>query len=214
MFKLKKQAKIFILAIAAGIMISIGGSVYMMCCSKESVIATIIGAFMFSVGLFFVCSWKFNLFTGKIGYVVEDREMWKSLLQIWLGNLAGTLIAGYGIRQTKVLSSIQNVLINACNAKINDEWYSSLILGIFCGMLMFLAVDTFKTADNAVIKVVAVILPIAVFIVSGFNHCVADMFYISAANMWSLKALLYVVIVTLGNAIGSIIIAVFKKMKN
>lgn len=210
---MKKQAKIFGLAIAAGLMISIGGTVYMMCCSKGTVTANLIGAFMFAVGLFFVCVWKFNLFTGKIGYVVEDNQMWKSLLQIWIGNLAGALAAGYALRQTRMIKGIEEVLANVCTGKIEDEWYSSLILGVFCGMLMFLAVDTFKTAESGVIKTVAVILPIAVFIVAGFNHCIADMFYISAANMWSWKAVLYILIVTCGNAIGSVIIALFKKLR-
>ncbi|MBO4500628.1 MAG: formate/nitrite transporter family protein, partial [Clostridia bacterium] len=82
-----KQAKIFVQAIAAGLMISIGGTVYMICPNK------LLGAFMFALGLFMVCVWKFNLFTGKIGYVVEDKTMWKSLAQIWVGNLCGALLA-------------------------------------------------------------------------------------------------------------------------
>lgn len=202
-----KQAKVFLQAIAAGIMIGIGGTVYMICSSK------LLGAFMFAVGLFMVCVWKFNLFTGKIGYVIEDKNMWKILPQIWVGNLCGAALAGYGLRATRMIDKMSEAVTAAVEGKINDSWYSTLILGIFCGMLMFLAVDTFKNAESGMIKTVAVILPIAVFIVAGFNHCIADMYYISAANMWSWKALVYVLIVTAGNCIGSIIIALFKKFR-
>lgn len=202
-----KQAKTFVQAIAAGLMISIGGTVYMICPNK------LLGAFMFAVGLFMVCVWKFNLFTGKIGYVVEDKSTWKNLAQIWIGNLCGALLAGYGIRATRMLDKMSEAVTASVEAKLGDAWYSTFILAIFCGMLMFLAVDTFKTVESGFMKTVAVILPIAVFIVAGFNHCIADMYYISAANMWSLDALVYVLIVTAGNAVGSVIIAFFKKFR-
>ena len=202
-----KQAKIFVQAIAAGLMISIGGTVYMICPNK------LLGAFMFALGLFMVCVWKFNLFTGKIGYVVEDKTTWASLAQIWIGNLCGALLAGYGIRATRMLDKMTEAVTASVEAKLGDAWYSTFILAIFCGMLMFLAVDTFKTVESGFMKTIAVILPIAVFIVAGFNHCIADMYYISAANMWSLQAVGYVLLVTAGNAVGSVIIALFKKFR-
>ncbi|MBO4584085.1 MAG: formate/nitrite transporter family protein [Clostridia bacterium] len=202
-----KQAKIFVQAIAAGLMISIGGTVYMICPNK------LLGAFMFALGLFMVCVWKFNLFTGKIGYVVEDKTTWASLAQIWIGNLCGALLAGYGIRATRMLDKMTEAVTASVEAKLGDAWYSTFVLAIFCGMLMFLAVDTFKTVESGFMKTIAVILPIAVFIVAGFNHCIADMYYISAANMWSLKAVGYVLLVTAGNAVGSVIIALFKKFR-
>ena len=202
-----KQAKIFVQAIAAGLMISIGGTVYMICPNK------LLGAFMFALGLFMVCVWKFNLFTGKIGYVVEDKTTWASLAQIWIGNLCGALLAGYGIRATRMLDKMTEAVTASVEAKLGDAWSSTFVLAIFCGMLMFLAVDTFKTVESGFMKTIAVILPIAVFIVAGFNHCIADMYYISAANMWSLKAVGYVLLVTAGNAVGSVIIALFKKFR-
>jgi len=202
-----KQLKIFVQAIAAGVMIAIGGTVYMICESK------LLGAFLFAVGLYMVCMWKFNLFTGKVGYVVEDKKMWCSLAQIWLGNLCGVAAVGYAMRATRMYAKMSASVTAAVEGKINDSLFSAFILGIFCGMLMFLAVDTFKNTDSGALKAVAVILPIAVFIIAGFNHCIADMFYISAANMWSLKALVYILVVTVGNTVGSVIIGLFKKFR-
>ena len=112
-----------------------------------------------------------------------------------------------------MLDKMSEAVTASVEAKIGDAWYSTFILAVFCGMLMFLAVDTFKTVDSGFMKTVAVILPIAVFIVAGFNHCIADMYYISAANAWSLDAAVYVLIVTAGNAVGSVIIAFFKKFR-
>lgn len=202
-----KQAKIFIQSVAAGVMIAIGGTVYMICANR------LLGAFMFAVGLYMVCMWKFNLFTGKVGYVVEDGQMWKSLVQIWLGNLCGVAAVGYAMRATRMSEKLCASAVPAVEGKLADSLVSAFILGIFCGMLMYLAVDTFKSTDSGALKAVAVILPVAVFIVAGFNHCIADMFYISAANMWSLKALVYILVVTAGNTVGSVIIALFKKFR-
>jgi len=139
--------------------------------------------------------------------------MWCSLAQIWLGNLCGVAAVGYAMRATRMYAKMSASVTAAVEGKINDSLFSAFILGIFCGMLMFLAVDTFKNTDSGALKAVAVILPIAVFIIAGFNHCIADMFYISAANMWSLKALVYILVVTVGNTVGSVIIGLFKKFR-
>ena len=54
---------------------------------------------------------------------------------------------------------------------------------------------------------------VIVFILCGFEHCVANMFYFSAANMWSGKALLYMLVMTLGNACGGVIIPLCRMAK-
>ena len=49
------------------------------------------------------------------------------------------------------------------------------------------------------------LLPIAAFVACGFEHCVANMYYFSMAGMWSGKALLYILVMTLGNAAGGVL---------
>ena len=55
----------------------------------------------------------------------------------------------------------------------------------------------------------AIFICVIVFILSGFEHCIANMYYISLAKLWSLKAVLSMLIMILGNSVGSIFIAIF-----
>ncbi|MFQ9108137.1 MAG: formate/nitrite transporter family protein [Coprococcus sp.] len=85
---------------------------------------------------------------------------------------------------------------------------SLFILGIFCGTLMYIAVEGYKQTKNPLILFVCV----AGFILCGFEHCIADMFYVSVAQMWSTRAFLCVVVISLGNAVGGMLIPACKKI--
>ena len=89
-----------------------------------------------------------------------------------------------------------------CLVKDGDSIVSLLVLGIFCGMLMFIAADGYKNIENQVGKVVVVFLPVMVFILSGFEHCIADMFYFSLAGDFSALMLKSLIVITVGNSIG------------
>ncbi len=95
-----------------------------------------------------------------------------------------------------------------CMVKLEDSLLSLFILGIFCGLLMYIAVDSYKQVQNPVILVAAV----AAFILCGFEHCVADMFYFSMAGAWSLYAMICTVVISFGNVAGAILIPMAKKM--
>ena len=83
---------------------------------------------------------------------------------------------------------------------------------------MFLAVEVSRRNVSDLIKVIAIFFAVAIFILSGFEHCVANMFYFTFAGALSLKTLLYLSIMILGNSIGSILIYVLlslaKKYEN
>jgi formate/nitrite transporter FocA (FNT family) len=78
-------------------------------------------------------------------------------------------------------------------------------------MLMFIAADGFKTVQNVVGQAVVVFLPVMVFILSGFEHCIADMFYFSLANDFSLSMFRALIVISVGNAIGGGLIPLMKK---
>lgn len=91
--------------------------------------------------------------------------------------------------------------------KMGDNPLSIFILAVFCGILMYIAVDGYKEKGNPVI----LFLGVSVFILSGFEHCIANMFYFSLAGAWSVKAIVYLLIMTIGNSIGGILIPFVKK---
>ena len=77
---------------------------------------------------------------------------------------------------------------------------------------MFIAADGYKTVENQVGKVLIVFLPVMVFILSGFEHCIADMFYFSLAGDFSMTMLKALVAITIGNSIGGGLIPLMQKL--
>ena len=203
MKKINENISTLIKAIYAGIMIGIGGIVYLM--SKNS----IIGATLFGIGLFTICVYKMNLYTGMVGYILENKINYVFKLLITLiGNFIGTFLTAILIINTR----LSDIIIKAKNIsliKINDSYLSILILSFFCGILMYLAVNNYKKSENVIKKYLSIFLSVIVFILCGFEHCIANMFYFSVAEVWSLKSIFSVIIMIIGNSLGAIFISIY-----
>lgn len=203
-----KQLGTFLYAVLAGVSISIGGIVFLSLDNK------IVGSIFFSLGLFTVCTFGFHLFTGKVGYLFDNKPPYVLfLLQVWFGNLIGAIITGALVRLTRI-NGITQKATDICNTKLNDSLLSIFILAIFCNLLMFIAVDGFKTNPHEIGKYIGIFMAVIVFILCGFEHCIANMFYFSVANVWDGKTVLYLLIMTLGNACGGVIIPLARKLNN
>lgn len=201
-----KLLKIFLKAVVAGIFIGIGGTAFLMIENK------VIGSIMFAVGLFAICTMGFNLFTGKVCYVFENKVTYLiDLIVIWLGNLCGTILIALLESFTRIYPTLQEKALIMCQTKFTDEPISWLILGFFCNILIYLAVDEYKNNPHELGKYLSIIFGVSVFIICGFEHCVADMYYISIANAWTYAhAFEVIAIVTIGNCIGGIFIPFIK----
>lgn len=201
-----KHLDTLLCSLLAGIMIGIGGVIYLSCDNKY------IGAFLFGLGLFTILTFGFNLYTGKIGYAVGNKSSYIiDLIIIWLGNLIGTMIVGLSLQLTRVGKSLTEKAQVLCEIKLNDNLISIFILSVFCGLLMFIAADGYKNLTNQVAQVIVIFLPVMVFILSGFEHCVANMFYFTASNMWNWQNVLRLAVMTAGNSIGGMFIPVIRK---
>ena len=193
--------KILFKSFLAGIMIAIGGTVFL------SIENKVIGASLFSIGLFGVLIYNLNLYTGKIGYLITNFNLKyiKELIITLIGNFIGACSVGFILRYTRIYDNIYEKSLILANTKLNDNILSIFILSIFCGLLMYYAVNGFKKQTDFG-KYLVVYLGVAVFILCGFEHCIANMYYFSVADIWSLKTLGYTGIMVLGNSIGSFII--------
>ena len=166
---MKKNRSVFMQAVVAGIVIGIGGTVYL---SLEN---RVIGAVLFSIGLYAIVLNSLYLYTGKVGYLAgtKDKKAYGVLLIFtWLGNLVGTAIAAAGILLTRI-AGIRKTAEEICKVKFADTPVSILILSIFCGMLMYVAVDGFREKENPLLLLFCV----SVFILCGFEHCIATVSY-------------------------------------
>ncbi|MBQ6550854.1 MAG: formate/nitrite transporter family protein [Lachnospiraceae bacterium] len=184
--------------IAAGIMVSIGGAVFLACESR------IAGAVLFSVALLSICFAGYSLYTGKIGFIPEkhDKEAVSVLLTGLLGNTLGTILCGLLIRYA--FSASAETAETICTAKLAQTFFGTLIRGTFCGILMYTAVKIYR--DNK--SPLGVLFCIPVFILSGFEHSVADIFYFAASGIVSVKAFGFILTVILGNSIGGMLLPV------
>ena len=215
----KEIQKVFWLSILAGILIGIGGSVFLMCKNTATnlpELGTFIGAVFFCVALLSICYFGFYLYTGKIGYIVYSHTKADvfSVLVGLIGNFLGAV--GSGLLLSYVKPEYNAVSSAICNSKLNymlnngfQGYFGVFILGVFCGILMFVAVNVFKENKS----IVGILFGIPVFILCGFEHSIADMFYFGAANnIFNLNSLLFLLLVVLGNTIGGMLIPVLKNL--
>ena len=204
---MKKLAD-FLYAIMAGAFIAMGGVVFLSLDNK------IVGAFMFSLGLFAVCTLKYNLFTGKVGYLfcndVKTYLPW--CLMVWVGNLIGSIIVAELVRLTRVAPGIIEKSTKLVQVKADDSLISLFVLGIFCNIMVVHAVDQYLNNPHEIGKYLGIIMSIMVFILCGFEHCIADMFYIQMARMWNSQTIIALIVITLGNVLGGILIPTMRKI--
>ncbi len=205
---MKNYLNYLIRGIFAGIMIGIGGTIYLSLDNK------IIGSFLFSIGLLMICMYNMNLYTGKIGYVVVNKKNYLiELLFTLIGNFIGTYILSLGMLNSR-FNAISNKAKVICDMKLNDNLISILILSCLCGILMYIAVNNYKKHHTSIGKYMGIFMCVMVFILSGFEHSVANMFYFSLANMLSWNTLLYLFIMVIGNSIGAILISLYDNKIN
>lgn len=192
--------KTFRESLCAGILIAIGGTVFLSCENKTA------GAVLFSVALLCICYKSYYLFTGKIGYIVEQHTKQDFLnLDVGLfGNLAATFLLGMLLRT--VLPNIGEKAAEMCSAKLAQFPLYTFIRGFFCGILMYLAVSIYKEKNS----VLGILFCVPVFILCGFEHSIADMFYLGASGIYSVKIILFTALVVAGNTFGAIVLPLLK----
>ena len=195
--------------VIAGMMIGIGGCVSLSCDNKY------IGALLFSLGLFAIVQFGFGLYTGRVGYVPLRKPVY--LLEcLWtiIGNALGTFIDAALLRLTRIAPAITEKALASVEVKLDDPPLSAFVLAVFCGILMFLAVDNARISREEgghIEKTLGILFCVMVFILCGFNHCIADMFYLFLTGGIT-RAGLYLPVVILGNSLGGMLIPLLKML--
>lgn len=194
----------------SGMLVSMGGIVYLSCDNKY------LGALLFGLGLYTIIQFGFYLFTGKVGYIVNKGVKYiPEVLLILVGNCIGTLITSGLVNLTKIGDKISEKAYNIMDGKLSDTPLSSFILAFFCGMLMYIAVENgvmSKKTNSDTSVLAGTLLAIMVFILSGFNHCIADMFYLFVSGNYKPEAVIYFILVILGNSAGGMTLPFIRKL--
>ncbi|MBR7186154.1 MAG: formate/nitrite transporter family protein [Clostridia bacterium] len=202
-------AKKIIDGILAGMLISLGGIVFIACASSGLEYGKYIGAVFFSLALLCICMRGYALYTGKIGLVPEKhtKEDISLLLLCLLGNAIGTIAFGYLTRF--IFPNFGEYALEMCTGKLAQGYGFGLLRGVFCGLLVYLAVDIWRNNKSTV----GILMCIPAFILSGFEHSIADIFYFAASGMVSGEAFLYLIMIIIGNSIGGLIIPLLQMVK-
>ena len=201
-----KSVKTFVSAVLGGACIGFGGTAFLSLDSK------VLGALFFTVGLFVICTFGLNLFTGKVCYVFQtDRAYAWNIPLIWLGNLVGTGVVAAMMQMTRN-ASIADKAAALCQVKLEDSLLSLFILGVLCNIFIYIGVEGFNHNPHELGKYLSLFFGVMVFILCGFEHCIADMFYFSMAGAWSSSAVVRLFVITMGNAVGGIIFPEARKL--
>lgn len=184
----------------------------------------ILGSGLFPIGLILVCFLSFALYTGKVGYTLNNKPKYLLyLLTVYIGNLLGAM--GFGLLIflfTQNVQPIRDVSVAIAEKKTAfdsvGKYFEVFGFACLCGMLVYIAVFNYKSFKRIVWKVVGIIIPIALFVYLGFDHCVANMFYFMNGfyGRSFTNGMVYVnlALVTLGNSVGAILLNIpFTKLK-
>ena len=205
-FALRRLSSIAISSLLAGILISLGATVFLgIRQGGHSFGFHIVGAVFFTLGLYIIIHWKLWLYTGKVGFVSDYRaRFWLALLLCLTCNLIGAVGFPALIKMTRLYAQIETAAKPLVAAKLNDSPMSIFILSIMCGVMIYIAVKGHANFSYSLAKTIAVFLAIPTFIMCGFEHVIANAAYFTYAHVFSWKVVWYFVLMAVGNGIGSI----------
>ncbi|MBM6982690.1 MAG: formate/nitrite transporter family protein [Mesosutterella multiformis] len=178
------------LALAAGFFIGLGGlyfTLFMADSSLSFAVQRFAGALMFSLGLALVIICGAELFTGNslmIGALASRKipvgGMLRNWIWVWIFNLVGAviLVTLVYLSDTPKLGQMGATMMKIAAGKVSLGWGTLFFKGILCNVLVCLAVWMGFAAHSVADKILAVLLPVSAFVALGFEHCVANMYFL------------------------------------
>ena len=196
--------RVFKDSIFAGMCIALGGF-------ASVGLAKPFNGIIFSAGLVMIIFLGLQLFTGNILRAKEGfswEMLWKFWGLVYLGNFVGCFLSAWII----ILSGFPLEATTAiATTKANLPFMEAFWRGIFCNVLVCIAAYLGKSIPAPTAgKILIIMLPVTLFVISGYEHSVADMFYFSVGK----TSLFNLIPITLGNIIGGLLVVICIKNKN
>ncbi len=179
-----KTKELILKSVGASVLISLGDYALLK-------LGNPIGPIIFAFGLLGVCYMGQNLFTGKCGFLFEDKIPFKNLMIILIVNLIAGYLMGlcFSFCDSDVVASS---LVKVASWEVSFPFF---IKSVMCGIIMYIAVLLYRKGTP-----LGIIFGIPLFIFCGFQHCIANIITMGVAKTfhWS------IVICVLGNFVGSL----------
>lgn len=177
--------------------------------------AALIKAVIFPIGLILIIMANLSLFTGNIysygACVANGCNKWQALGLLvisWFGNLIGSIWVAYGVR-ISISGFDLHAIERVANIKVLIPYPQLFVLAVFCNMLVCYAVSMARR-NTGVLKLFGIFFPIFLFVFFGFEHSIADMFYMLFVEKFSVQNYLaFLGIATAGNIIGGVLVTGF-----
>lgn len=221
--------ELFVFGILAGIYIAFGANVAIAVLSGGTLdagFARFLAGSVFSVGLMLVLIPGSELFTGNIlmtiGFIYRKYPFIKVLrnwLVVYLGNLFGAILISWLVLDSGLLGHVGSlnpmgdIAVKIAEAKLQLGFKEALFRGILCNMLVCLAVIMCIASRTVEGKILGIYFPIMTFVASGYEHSVANMYFLPIGLMMKGQFLtnFFVIFrnlipVTIGNIIGGLLI--------
>lgn len=213
----KTQLETFAAGFLGGAFIALGGLGYLSAAAYigPSSVGKLIGAFLFPVGLLLIILTGAELFTGNnlmslaaIHGDVSAKKVGINWLQIFVYNWIGAAFIGLLFHLGEYdKGDMFTLLEKMSHTKTELSFISAFARGILCNLLVAIAVWISYASERTSGKAILIWMPIALFVFSGYEHCVANMLYFSLAKMAGVDLTLSGVVanmipVTLGNIVG------------
>lgn len=203
-----------LMAFASGVMIGIGGTASLLACSmniEEKLLAKLIGAVLFSLGILCIVMFEMKLFTGLISYIPEMgvKNLWQ-LPVCFLGNMLGVLFASVLVYFSPLSGVVTEQSTALMAGKLTAELWGAKALcsSILCGFLITLSIGAVNYAPRKGLSTtVGVMFPIIVFAFCGFDHSVANTLYLFFHG-FNGNAIPYLLMCVLGNILGGVILPI------
>ena len=186
-------AKLIILAILAGLFVALGAiaATTVAVAVKPTSLGKFLGAIVFPGGLTMVLIAGSELFTGNclliipfLEKAITAKKMIKSLVLTYIGNFIGSILLAAAVVFSHQVGLFNNgvavSVIGTAAAKCSISFTDALIKGILCNFLVCIAVWISFTAKDIVGKIIGVFFPVLIFVLCGFEHSVANMYYLFA----------------------------------
>ena len=227
------MAKAFVLAMFAGAFIAFGALFFMVFIAGGELpwgVQRFVGGLAFCLGLVLVLVCGAELFTGNSLMVcalnskkISFAQLLKSWVVVWVGNFVGALLIVALVYFAKIWSldgnAVADTMVSVAAGKVTPDWLTIFFRGILCNVFVCLAVWIGFGARTTADKVLGIILPISAFVACGFEHCVANMFFlptglllntvagVGAAGTITLGGVLFnLSAATLGNIVGGVLV--------
>lgn len=228
--------RLLLLAVLSGFILACAGAAASTasCAVENASVAKLISGSLFPFGLIAIIYSGAELFTGNclVSITVLQGEaklsaMVRNLVLVYIGNFVGCAMvaAGYmlcGAKNGVLAVSAIRIAVNKCSL----DFFKAVVLGVLCNVLVCLGVVCAVSAKTASGKAVGAFLPVCLFVICGFEHSIANMYYIPAglfANMlpdyaalaagagidtaaltWANFAVKNLIPVTIGNILGGV----------